>query len=241
VRVVNADISLWKTDRLREVAGSTVRREMNLLAAIFEVARKEWVWIKVNPCADVKRPPDSPHRKRVISPTEEAALLDALGWTGDIPQTSAQWTALAFKLCCVNGFRDSEVLSIDSTRYDWARPVVELGVTKNGEMRSVPLLPEAIELLKLLPQSGFPISSAVRDVKFRVARDSLGLSDLTFHDSRHTAATRISRFVKSGQLTVFEFCRVFGWKNINQALVYVNDTADEIATRLAAFPTPSPK
>lgn len=229
------DIAAWKTSRLAAVTGPSVRREMTLLSSVFEVARREWQWTKFNPCRDVKKPRDKPHRTRVYSAKEIDAITEKLGWTGNTPVTSAQFTALAWLACLENGFRAGEVLKVDKTTLSAARRVVSLPDSKNNDPREIPLMPRTIELFALLPDGRFPITADVLDVKFREARDVAGIEDATFHDSRHTAATRIARFVRSGQLSVFEFCRMFGWKNINQALVYVNDTAEDIATRLSAL------
>lgn len=233
--VTAMDINGWKTKRLTEVSGPSVRRELTVWSSVFELARKEWGWTKANPCSDIKKPRDRPHRKRTYAQWEIEAITEKLGWTEAPPATSAQYTALAWLACLENGFRAGEVLQVDKTTFSHSRRVVSLPDSKNDEPREIPLMPRTIELLLLLPDGFFPIKSAVLDVKFREARDAAGIVAATFHDSRHTAATRIARFVRDGKLSVFEFCRMFGWKDINQALVYVNDTADDIATRLSAL------
>jgi len=54
-----------------------------------------------------------------------------------------------------------------------------------------------------------------------------GLSGFTFHDARHSAATRMAQ-----KLHILDLCRAFGWSNINQAQGYYNPTAAQIAGRL---------
>lgn len=229
------NMSAWKSARLSEVSGPSVRRELTLWSSVFEAARKEWGWTKLNPCGDVKKPRDRPHRTRVYAQSEIDAILDKLGWVEAEPTTSAQFTALAWLACLENGFRASEVLRVSKATFSKSRRVVSLPDSKNNEPREIALMPRTVALFALLPQGFFPITSNVLDVKFREARDAAGINDATFHDSRHTAATRIARFVRDGKLSVFEFCRIFGWKDINQALTYVNDTADDIAMRLSAL------
>ena len=75
----------------------------------------------------------------------------------------------------------------------------------------------------------FGIKSQTLDALFRKARAKAGLAGFTFHDSRHTAATRIGA---SGKLQLLEMCRMFGWRNTSQALVYFNMTARELALKL---------
>lgn len=52
-----ADIAQWRDSRLKQVKPGSVAREMNLIAAILEIARKEWGWLKENPMRDVRQPP----------------------------------------------------------------------------------------------------------------------------------------------------------------------------------------
>ena len=233
--VTAMDLNGWKAKRLAVVSGPSVRRELTLWSSVFETARKEWGWMKFNPCVDVKKPRDRPHRTRVYAQSEIDAILDKLGWVEAEPTTSAQYTALAWLACLENGFRASEVLGVSKATFSKTRRVLSLPDSKNGDPREIALMPRTVALFSLLPQGFFPITSDVLDVKFREARDAAGIDDATFHDSRHTAATRIARFVRDGKLSVFEFCRIFGWKDINQALTYVNDTADDIAMRLSAL------
>jgi len=55
-------IAAWRDKRLTQVASSTVRREMNLLSHVFEIARTEWQWCELNPVKYIKRPAN--HRPR---------------------------------------------------------------------------------------------------------------------------------------------------------------------------------
>ena len=47
--VTPADIADWRDRRLREVMGASVRREMQLMSSVFNIARKEWGWIGAGP------------------------------------------------------------------------------------------------------------------------------------------------------------------------------------------------
>ena len=53
-------------------------------------------------------------------------------------------------------------------------------------------------------------------------------ADLTFHDSRHEAASLMAKRIKNA-LTL---CKIFGWKDPKQALTYYNPTNDEILDEL---------
>ena len=73
----------------------------------------------------------------------------------------------------------------------------------------------------------FGMAAQTLDATFRRARDAAGLAGFTFHDSRHTAATRLAR-----KIDVLDLCKMFGWASTTQALTYYNPTASEIARRL---------
>jgi integrase len=73
----------------------------------------------------------------------------------------------------------------------------------------------------------FGMSPGTRDALFRRARDRAGLSGFTFHDARHSAATRMAQ-----KLHILDLCKAFGWSNLNQATGYYNPTAAQIAGRL---------
>ena len=74
----------------------------------------------------------------------------------------------------------------------------------------------------------FGVSAKSADALYRKYRPAK-LADITFHASRHTAATRIA---SSGKLTPFELCRMFGWKDMKMALRYFNASASAIASKL---------
>lgn len=73
----------------------------------------------------------------------------------------------------------------------------------------------------------FAMDASVLDALFRRNRQRAGLEGFTFHDSRHTAATRMAQ-----KLHVLDLCKVFGWTDPKRAMTYYNPTADQIADRL---------
>lgn len=73
----------------------------------------------------------------------------------------------------------------------------------------------------------FGIQSQTLDTLFRRARDRAGLSGFTFHDTRHTAATRLAQ-----RLHVLDLCRVFGWEKTTRALTYYQPKVSDLAKRM---------
>lgn len=54
-----------------------------------------------------------------------------------------------------------------------------------------------------------------------------GIDELTFHDTRHEAITRLASVFNP-----LELARVVGHSNLSQLLVYYNATAEDLAGRL---------
>jgi len=229
-------IALWRDNRLKSVAISTVTREMNLLSSIFEIARREWKWCKTNPVREIKRPGNHPPRDRRISAEEEQAMLDALGYVeGKSPQTQMQEVAYVFLIALETAMRKGEILNLSLDTVQLEKRYVRLLKTKNGDSRNVPLSKRATQLLDVIIKSAqeqkrddlFVVSAANADVLFRRVRDRLGLENLHFHDTRHEAITRLAR-----KLDVLDLARMTGHRDPRSLMVYYNATASEVAARL---------
>jgi integrase len=226
-------IAAWRDARLREVAGSSVSREMSLLSSALEVARKEWGWLVTDPMKDIKRPPDGPPRDRLISQSEIDAILIAHGYQEGVPVVSPmQRVAASFLFALETAMRSGEILGLTSFTVDLRQRVAHLPFTKNGAARDVPLSTRAIDLLGMLPmvpdgQPLFNLTDKSRDALFRKARDRSGALEVTFHDTRHEAITRLAK-----KLQVLDLARMTGHKNLNELMTYYNETAADIAARL---------
>lgn len=236
IRLANlmaSHIAAWRDVRLRDVSGPSVSREMSLLSHALDVARKEWGWLLSDPMKPVRRPPDNPARDRLISQAEIDLVTTALGYReGLAVALPSQRVAVAFLLAIETAMRSGEILGLTSRTVDYASRVAHLPLTKNGGARDVPLTLRAIELLKMLPpvdegEPLFGLAAASRDALFRKARDKAGIADLTFHDTRHEAITRLAR-----KLQPLDLARMTGHTNLNELMTYYNATAADIALRL---------
>lgn len=226
--VTTADIAMWRDARLAVNARGSVLRDLGLLSAVFEVARRDWQWVTVNPVRDVRKPANPDHRTRVVTWRETKAMLRQLGHGGPV-RSVTQAVALCFLVALHTGMRAGELcgLTWDNVFADYCR----LPMTKNGKPREVPLTPRARRLIERMRGFDsvlvFGLKSQSLDALFRKARERAGLSGFTFHDGRHTAATMLAR-----RLDVLTLCKVFGWAKTDQALTYFNPTASDISKRL---------
>lgn len=225
-QIAGHEIAAWRDARLTEVAPGSVLREMTILRSVLESARRDWGWIGKNPMDDVRRPPQPKPRSRRPTEDEIQRLCDALGYVPGAPVVTKQnEVAVAMLLSIETAMRAGELLSVccppDGVR------TVRIEQTKNGDARTVPLSPRAIELLKSLPEGRFTVESGSLDALFRKARKRCGIEDLHFHDMRAEALTRLSK-----KVDVLTLARISGHRDIKMLMVYYRESADDIAARL---------
>ena len=213
----------------QKTSAGTIIREIGLLSAIFEYARRELKWIDENPIKDLRKPKSPDHREVTISRHQIKLVLRSLGYSPQLPiATLSQSIAVCFLVSLRTGMRAGELCNLT-----WGHvhdKYCVLPVTKTVP-RHVPLSKKAVRLMNKMRgfhvKSVFSVKSGSRDTLFRKARAKAGLSGFTFHDARHTAATWISR-----KVDVLTLCKIFGWSDTSQALTYYNPKAHDISVML---------
>lgn len=233
--VTEDHVAAWRDARLKSVGPATVRREMNLLASVFEVARREWKWIRTNPFREVRKPPEPAARRRGVSTSEFTAMRERLLGPGGLEVMAG------FELGIETGMRAGEMWSLGRDQIDLEARVAHLEKTKNGDRRDVALSPRAVEIIRRLLADGRPMlfttSNAVRDTLFRKARNAAGIPDLHFHDSRSEAVSRLSK-----RLRVQDLADQIGHRDLNSLMFYYKPSAADRARQLDdAQTTPPPQ
>jgi integrase len=230
--VTSDDIGKWRDHRLKLNARGTVLRDMGLLSAVMTTARKEWKWIKASPLHDVSKPDNPDHRERLIAGPEIRKVLRQLGYKKGEVRSVSQAVAHAFLLALSSGMRAGEICGLRWTRVRADHVVLVAGETKTGKSRDVPLSMVGRRIIERMKgwdkEEVFGVQSQTLDTLFRRARDRAGLTGFTFHDSRHSACTRLAR-----KVDVLELCKIMGWVKTTQALTYFNPKVSDIARRLA--------
>lgn len=77
------------------------------------------------------------------------------------------------------------------------------------------------------PDNPSRLSTASLDALFRKARDKAGVEDLTFHDARHEAITRLAKV-----FDVLELARIVWHRDLRMLLVYYNPSAEDLSGKL---------
>jgi integrase len=225
------EIASYRDVRLAKgLAGATVVKELATLAHVIDTGRREWgIHLAENPVKLVKRPRVAPGRDRRLLPGEESHVLAAC--------ESSRSPALPVfvRLAIETAMRLGELLALEWKHVDLERRVAFLPHTKNGQSRSVPLSPAALELLASWPRSVggrvFPQWSRTDSVEnvWRRAVARAGLQDLRFHDLRHEAT---SRFFERG-LNPMQVAAITGHKTLQMLKRYTHLRAENLAELLA--------
>lgn len=223
------DIERLIKDRLKQVKSSTVNRDLNLIGNVFKYGRR-WRMMSHNPMTDIKRPKDPEARNRRISDTEIEQLLVALNYSDDLPiTTQRQKVAIAFLVALETAMRQGELGKVkwSDVHIDERYIFLPHTITKTAVSRNVPLSARAVELIQRLDhnkETMLGVSAGVVSTMFRAAVANSGIENLTFHDARHEATTRLA-----GKLQVLDLARVTGHRDIKQLMTYYNKDARELA------------
>lgn len=229
-----------------------------LSTAINHARREWGVNIPENPVHMVKRPKKANQRARRVANEEERYLIAALTPTqrredGTFEKSARNpWLCPLVLLAIETAMRRGELLALDWEHVDLKNRTAHLPTTKNGDARTVPLSTRAVQILKALPGDDhtkgpvFPTTAnALRKGFTRAlarAREAYlqdcaqagtaprakFLVDVHFHDTRHEAATRLSKKLSN----VLELSAVTGHKDLRMLQRYYHPDASELAKKL---------
>jgi integrase len=220
------EIARYRDERLAVVTGSTVLRELCIVRHCLEIARTEWGFmLPSNPVDLVQLPaPNNPRQRRAA-----AGELDQL--LRDCEARGNQQLGAAIQLAVETGMRRSELLGMQWADVDLEGRTVFLRNTKNGDPRTVPLSPRAIEIIGGTPRTGdnvFAMTPNALRLAWERLRRRAGVSGLRFHDLRHEA---VSRFFEKG-LNMPEVASISGHRDLRMLLRYTHPKAEAIAAKL---------
>lgn len=200
--------------------------DLVLLRHAWNIARIEWGWsLPDNPISLIRMPKNNPPRERRFKEGE----FDLLKTAATKSRSWYVWPVVV--LAIETAMRRGEILGLRWEHINLDKRTAFLPMTKNGRSRQVPLSEVAIEQLIKAPKDTdrpFPVT----DVAFRQAWDRLrrraNITDLTFHDLRHEA---ISRMFDSG-MKIHEVMAVSGHRTASQLFRYVQTSHPQSGTTM---------
>lgn len=207
-------------------APASVDRELQLLSRIFSLAVERGL-IQTNPCKGVKMSGMGRVVTRYLASEEEGRLLATLS----SPRHARLRNVLLIGLH--TGLRRTEILTLHSSQIDLTRSIIELQAhqTKGKKFRVVPissvLRPLLVELCANVGASGYLFENRrtgkpITDIKNAWASALLKakITDLRFHDIRHTFGTR----AVDGGAPLSAVKEVMGHADIRTTMRYVHAT-----------------
>lgn len=215
-------VSDYRDARLKTVKPATVYQELSLMRRMFNVARREWKWLKDNPVADLSFAIGNKNaRDRWLTPEEEKKLLDCA--------TNPSWLRNLLMVALHTGMRRGEILNLKWQDVDLTRKLITIHKSKNGEKRSLPMsrtLYSILSEVKLRDISGRMFPIAVRSLRaaFGKTLDKAGIKDFHFHDLRHTFATRL---VQNG-VDLYKVKELLGHKSLTMTMRYAHHCPESL-------------
>ncbi len=192
---------IFKTKgRAKAKSTATLNRYMVAIAAVFTWAIEQRLTPKgwVHPCRGIKRLPENDGRVRFLDAEERARLFDACK-ASQYPRLYAM-ALMAMK----TGARRGELLALTWRDMDLDAGIARLAKTKNGDRRTLVLLPDVVEALRPFKSSDparyvfgsvrskYQVPTSI-DSAFRDAMERAKIRNFKFHDLRHCCASYMAQ------------------------------------------------
>ena len=210
-------------------SAATVTNNLHLLSAVVQMATTEWGFeIPYNPVRKVKKPKVNNARDRRLELDELERLLAA---ADELDEPEMRCLII---LAVRTAMRIGELLALEWENIHWTKRQAYLPMTKNGEVRKVPLDRQAIIAFQSLdPKSkGKVITKWKNSHSFvrpwqRLMRKA-GIKGLNFHDLRHEAT---SRMAESG-MSLLQISAITGHKSFAMLKRYTHFKTEDLAAEL---------
>ena len=232
-----AHLAKYRDARLKTVQPIAVQRDFTVLRSAITTAMIEWdIPLKQNPVSRIRfRKVDKP-RVRVMSDDEEIRLLEH----------ASPMLGRMIVVAVESAMRLGEICNIRKRDINFQNQTLHIPQTKTDKPRTIPLskrgLNALIEQLRALgnviPLSDTPLfmyqyckPTSYRAKTFREfqrARNSAGITDLRFHDLRHTATTRL--FERG--LGIMEVASITGHEDLRMLKRYTHIKPESLVARL---------
>ncbi|MBO6510213.1 MAG: site-specific integrase [Roseibium sp.] len=233
-KLTTADFARYRDYRLQQVSPTTLKRQLNTIRHMFNIAESEWdLSVKSNPIQGLRLEVKDVRRERRLKDGEQEKLLQA----ARTRQNPLIEKVVIFAI--ETGMRRGEILGLRWDQVDLKRRSVTILESKNGYSRTIPLTPGAFALLKEMTgdvvgederlQRVFPLTATALRMAWERMLAKTDIVDLHFHDLRHEA---ISRFFEIG-LTVPEVASISGHRDMKMLMRYAHADTTRLTNKLS--------
>lgn len=228
-----AEIAKRITRHDTTVSNATVNRYMAALDHVLQTAEMQYGWIERNPMRRLKKLKEPQGRVRTLTDHERARLLKACR------DSRSPFLETIFLMALTTGMRKNEIMNLTWDSVHFASGIAVVEDPKNGERRSVSLMPEIVKRLRDLCEVRqdqsiflFPGKSGTTPIDIKKswysALQASGVENFRFHDLRHTAATMVA--MNGG--TIPQIAAILGHKSHQMASRYAHLTHDNTRSLL---------
>lgn len=221
-------IARYKVKRGQEGASpKSINHELGFCKHAFNVAVKEWEWVKDNPFIKVSAEKLPQPRVRYLTREEFDRLY----------QICDDWLKTIIQIAVHTGMRQDNILSLTWQQVDLNRGIITLEHTKNGERLGLPMNYTVKNLLKELNKvrhinspyifhnsTGNRISASTVQHGFHRVCKKVGIQDFRFHDLRHTFAS----WLIQGGVDLYRVQRLLGHKTGEMTRRYAHLAPDNL-------------
>jgi len=216
-QITRTEIEAWRGEKMTRCRPATINRDLSRLRRMFSLA-VEWELLEESPMAGVRLLKENNARTRYLSLEESNRLIASC----IAPHIRALVTVALH-----SGMRLGEILNLRWYDLDFASGFILVRDSKNGESRHVPMDATLSALFRAYPHrlgTDLVFSSRcgghIVDVRtgFLNSCKRAELTDLHFHDLRHTFA---SQFVMAGG-DLYILKEILGHKSITMTQRYAH-------------------
>src|SRR3989449_4595494 len=216
-QLTRAEMEPWRRKKMTTCRPATINRDLSRLRRMFSLA-VEWELLEESPMAGIRFSRENNARTRYLSLQECQRL---------IASCIAPHIRALVGVALHSGMRLGEILNLRWYDLDFASGFILVRDSKNGESRHVPMDATLSALFRAYPHrlgTDLVFSSSrggrIVDVRtgFLNSCKRVGLTDLHFHDLRHTFA---SQFVMAGR-DLFILKEILGHKSITMTQRYAH-------------------
>ena len=227
-KVERLKVPITSKNKSKPRSPGLVNREVSLLSAIFRQARRDKKAAADNPCHDVEKLHGEKHRQRYLLPEEEVRLMEVLIF-------DRAHLAPMVVITINTGLREMELLKLRPEQIDFNRGAILVTETKSGTDRWVPMNPVAEAALKELCDNAkrrnleYLFTNQKTKTHYTTIKTAwntacrlAGITNLHFHDLRHTFGTRAA----DGGANLGDLQKVMGHAQLSTTMQYVHATEE---------------
>lgn len=202
-------------------APATVNRYAAALSSVISWAIKQRIAPKgyVHPCRSIEMRAENNEKTRFLTEDERTRLLAAC--------KASKWPHLYLLVLMAisTGARKGELLGLRGGDIDLEQKVAHVGRTKNGDPKTIPLIPSVVELLKeaklkpgalVFASSRVPTKAYNFEPRWSEALREAKLRGVTFHTCRHACAS----FLVQAGATLLEVADLLGHRQLTMTRRY---------------------